>query len=107
MLVQSAHLSLRVLRRQEVVVVFVNGALDERSAETIARTLDGLWGQHFLSLWVDLAGANRLDNAGVGALVGARERAVELGREFLIRSPSTVAGRALERSGAWPLLGGS
>jgi anti-anti-sigma regulatory factor len=89
-----------------VVVLFVNGALDARSAAGLTRTLDEIWSQPFASLWVDLAGTDRLDEAGLDVLLRARERAVASDREFLIRSPSTEAVRALERSAAWPLLGG-
>ena len=102
--VRSRHISLGLVWREDVVVVLVDGELDARSARFVARTLDGLWAQPFTSLWINLAGASKLDAAGVGVLLAARERALESGRGFAIRSPSSEAASLLESSGAWTLL---
>lgn len=90
-----------------MVVVLVDGELDARSARFVARTLDALWTQPFASLWVNLAGASKIDHAGVRVLLAARGRALDAGRGFAIRSPSSEAAQLLERSGAWPLLSAS
>jgi anti-sigma B factor antagonist len=105
--VRSRNLSLGVVWRDDAVVVLVDGELDVRSARFVARTLDGLWTQPFTSLWVNLAGASKLDQAGVRVLLAARGRALDTGRGFAIRSPSSEAAHLLESSGVWPLLSGS
>ena len=45
---------------------------------------------------VNIAGIECIDTAGAQVLLGAGQRARERGCEFLIRSPSTTVGRALE-----------
>jgi anti-anti-sigma factor len=97
-------LSIAVARSGDVVELFLGGALDRRSARALTRVLDGLDAQDPTSVWVDLAGVNRIDAAGIDALVRARQRASELGHELLVRSPSTDVARLLELRGASQLL---
>jgi len=85
-------------------VLVLGGALDRRSARALTRVLDGLGAEESGSVWVDLAGASRIDAVAIHALLRARRRASELDHKFLVRSPSTEVARLLELRGASELL---
>lgn len=95
---------LRLIRRGEDIVMFIDGRIDARSQQAVAETVDELWTEPFEALWVDLAGAHDIDDAGVELLCAVRRRALSCGRRFLIRSPSTPVTRRLEQAGMWPQL---
>jgi anti-anti-sigma factor len=95
--VHGHGLSIEVIWNDDLVALFLRGDLDQRSAPLLARTLDVLRDQRPGSVWVNVAGIERIDTAGAQILLEARQRARDRGCEFLIRSPSTTVGHALER----------
>jgi anti-anti-sigma regulatory factor len=73
-------LTVTLTKRQDTVVLFVEGRLDRASRPILERALGRVWGEPFTGLWVDLSGAGELDAAGLQLLVDARRRALEQGR---------------------------
>ena len=88
-------LSIAVVWRDDVVVLFLHGNADHRSARLLTRTIHALAGQRITSMWVDLAGVEQLDAAGANALLEARERIRADGHDFVIRSPSREVAQLL------------
>jgi anti-anti-sigma factor len=97
-------LSIAVTRCGDVVMLFLGGDLDLRSAQALGRVLERLGAKDSGSVWVELAGVSRIDAVGIQALLRARRRASKRGHEFLVRSPSTEVARLLELRGASQLL---
>jgi anti-anti-sigma factor len=93
--VHSDRLSIAVVWRDDVVVLFLAGTADRGSQRLLSRTLSALAGQAFSSMWVDLAGIERIDITAVRLLLAAREQVTARGHEFVIRSPSTPAAHML------------
>jgi len=88
-------LSIAVVWRDDVVVVFLHGNADHRSARLLSHTVHALARQRITSMWVDLAGLEQLDAAGANALLQARERVRADGHDFVIRSPSREVAQLL------------
>ena len=88
-------LSIAVVWRDDVVVVFLHGNADHRSARLLTHTLHALARRRITSMWVDLAGVEQLDAAGANALLEARERIRADGHDFVIRSPSREVAQLL------------
>jgi anti-anti-sigma factor len=97
MRVHQHGLAIVIATQIETVVVFLEGELDELSMPLLANTLQGLSGQRFESLWVNLAGLTAIDGSGIDALLEARLRTRAQGREFQIRSPSHEVAQMLEQ----------
>ena len=88
-------LSIAVVWRDDVVVLFLHGNADHRSARLLSHTVHALARQRITSMWVDLAGVEQLDAAGANALLEARERVRADGHDFVIRSPSREVAQLL------------
>jgi anti-anti-sigma regulatory factor len=99
MVQQTRQPPLRLIRRGEDIVMFIDGRIDARSQQVVAETVD-----EPCALWVELAGARDVDDSGLELLRTLRSRALSCGRRLLIRSPSTPVTRRLEQAGIWPQL---
>lgn len=97
MRVHGHGLSIAFVWHGDLVTLFLRGHLDRRSAPLLADALHAVGAQHAGRVWVDVAGIERIDAAGAQALLDAGRRGADGAGEFLIRSPSTTVGRALER----------
>ena len=77
--VHGDRLSIAVVWRDDVVVLFLAGTADRGSERLLSRTLSALAGQTFSSMWVDLAGIERIDSTAVRLLLAVRERSPRAG----------------------------
>jgi len=68
------------------------------------RLLSVLCDHRFVVVDVDLAGVSFLDCAGIGALVGARNTAVHVGRQLWVSHPQPFVHRVLELTGLLGLV---
>jgi anti-sigma B factor antagonist len=82
----------RAERRGEVVVIVAQGELDLTGAPVLAEAVpDG-----DEPLVVDLESVGFMDSSGLRALLEARQRCVESGRQFALARPSEAVRRVLE-----------
>jgi anti-anti-sigma factor len=87
------------------VAVAVAGEVDLASAPILLeRLLSLLHEQAPAVLDVDLAGCTFLDCAGIGALVGARNAAVQTGCRLRVTNPRPIVRRVLELTGLLDVL---
>jgi anti-anti-sigma factor len=87
------------------VRVAVTGEVDMATATVLRdKLLDALDGQSPSVLEVDLAGVTFLDCAGLGALVAARNAAVQTGRQMRVSHPQPIVRRVLAVTGLITLL---
>jgi anti-anti-sigma factor len=93
MRVHGHRLSIAVVWRDDVVVVFLFGTADRSSVRLLTRTARALAQQQFTSVWLDLAGIERIDPEAARVLLGIRHEVASQGHEFMIRSPSSEAAR--------------
>ena len=98
MQIRGHGLSITFVWSADVVVLVFEGDIDCASAPLLATTVKALRVQHVKSVWLDLAGIERMDAVGAGAIFEARERLTQAGHELVIRSASTEAARALRAS---------
>ena len=87
------------------VVVILNGEMDTHSARTVTDRLNDAVGDRTPSLVVDATDLQFLDSSGISELLRLRQRAVDGGGEFRVRSASTSVRRVLEITGLMELLG--
>jgi anti-anti-sigma regulatory factor len=93
----SGHaLTIALVERGGLVILFLEGSLDRMSTPLLENMLARLDEQHVEGVWVNLAGLNRIDEDGIDALLEARSRTHQLRREFLVRSPSCEVTLAFE-----------
>ena len=93
----SRHgLTIAVVERGDLVMLFLDGELDRMSTPLLTKMLSGLDEQHFDRVWVNLAGLSHIDAGGIDALLEARSRTHRHSREFLVRSPSREVTLAFE-----------
>jgi anti-anti-sigma factor len=97
MRVHQHGLTIASATQSGLVVLFLDGELDELTTPLLVRTLDGLTGQRFQRLWLNLSGLTGIDAGAIDALLEARRRARALGWELRIRSPSREVARMLEQ----------
>jgi anti-anti-sigma factor len=100
MRVTGHGLSIAVVWTGDIVVVFLEGKLDGHSAPLLVDTLERLVPQCGGGLWLELAGVDRIDAVGAAAIARVCRLSSELGRECLLRSPSSAVALAL--AGARP-----
>ena len=67
--------AISVSRIADATLVVAQGSLDTVDAERMKRLLDNLLADGRAKLVVDLVGVTSIDSSGVGAIVGARQRA--------------------------------
>ncbi len=85
---------------KDALVVRASGELDMRTSRQFRETVDGwLESTDRPRLVLNLARLEFLDSTGLGAILGRRRRAKELGREMALIPPTGVA-RALVDAGA-------
>ncbi len=66
--------------------IFITGEVDLASRPVIQSAVEAqLQDSHILAVMIDLTDVTFLDSTGIGALIGFRHRADELGRELTIR----------------------
>jgi anti-anti-sigma regulatory factor len=93
----SRHgLTIVVVERGDLVILFLDGELDRVSTPLLVKMLSGLDRQHVDRVWVNVAGLSRIDAGGIDALLEARSRTNRFSREFLVRSPSCEVTLAFE-----------
>ena len=92
--VERDGLTIAIVTRTDLVVVFLDGELGAESRPLLERTLNGLAKQRFARVWVSLAGVTSIDTETIDVLVAARARAREQRREFIVRSPSAAVARS-------------
>jgi stage II sporulation protein AA (anti-sigma F factor antagonist) len=89
----------------EGIVFRAIGTIDTETAASVAAALDAVWDTPSRSpVIVDLAGVHFMDSAGLGALLMARLRAQDAGREFRVASPQPAVERLLHVTGLHHLL---
>ena len=85
--------------------VAVAGEVDLATAPVLQdRLLSLLHGHAPATLEVDLARCTFLDCTGIGALVGARNAAVQIGRQIWVTHPQPLVRRVLELTGLLDVL---
>jgi anti-anti-sigma regulatory factor len=93
----SRHgLTIALVERGDLMILFLDGSLDRMSTPLLENMLARLDEQHVEGVWVNLAGLSRIDEDGIDALLEARSRTHQLSREFLVRSPSSEVTLAFE-----------
>jgi anti-anti-sigma factor len=93
-------LDIRLQEQPQHVVVAVAGEVDMATAPELRTCLDALEGR----VVVDLAEVTFLDSSGMGALVVARKRLLDLGGDLVVRAPQPHVRHVLEVTGLTELL---
>jgi anti-sigma B factor antagonist len=91
--VATADFSREVTTAGEICLVTLSGELDMSTAEGLTDWLVEVAGS---AVVVDLSGLTFMDSSGISALVTARNRMTEDGKDFILTRPGTIVMRALE-----------
>lgn len=84
--------------------VWLGGELDLASAAELVTRLDALAETSAGTVTLDLTDVTFIDSTGLVAILAARQRIVEAGRQLKVRNPSRPVQRVLELSGAETVL---
>ena len=94
-----------VVEPGEVAVVRLHGELDMATAPLLDDTLTSVLGDGAVEVVVDLASLTFLDSTGISVLLGAGQRAGEVGTGFRVRAPNRPVRKALHLTGVEEILG--
>ncbi|WP_030440472.1 STAS domain-containing protein [Actinoplanes subtropicus] len=93
--------------RGGVVRLTLSGELDLATADRLQQHVQRALAQPARKLVLDLAGVAFCDSTGLGALLHARNTAVEHGTGFQVTRPRGLTQRVLEVSGLLDILTGA
>lgn len=94
-----------VVERGQVAVVRLQGELDMATAPLLDDTLTSVLGDGAVEVVVDLASLTFLDSTGISVLLGAGQRAGEVGTRFRVQAPNRPVRKALHLTGVEEILG--
>jgi anti-sigma B factor antagonist len=86
------------------VVVSLAGEIDLTSVQRLERQLAAAQAGDAHNVVVDLTGVQFIDSTGLRALLSAKRRANDAGRELLLRNPQAQVQRLFEIAGMVELL---
>lgn len=87
------------------VVVVLDGEMDTHTAKQVGERVSESLAGGAASVVIDADGLRFLDSSGISELLRIRQRTVDAGGTFTVRSASPTARRVLEITGLLTLLG--
>jgi len=81
------------------IVLQLSGELDDPNTPAFDKCVDAAIDEHPRRLIVEMSALDSLDEAGLGAVVGARDRATSVDVDFVLDSPNALVTSMLDHAG--------
>ncbi len=98
-------LEVEVIDGADEAVIVLGGEMDTHTARSLSERVNEVLGSRSPSLVVDAAELRFLDSSGISELLRLRQRAIDGGAVFRVRSATPTVRRVLEITGLVELLG--
>lgn len=88
--------SLHVTRKDETLYIGYDGEITIEDTAELKRTIEGLLGEPYGSVVMDLSKVGFMDSSGIGFLVALNTRVQNAGKKFYLFRPSQQVKKTLE-----------